>query len=65
MLSTPESNVVPKPVNQKNVVINFVDGEGVYRTRNYDLFDTSHREKILKTIEFALIHKIELRIRNK
>lgn len=65
MLSTPESNTVPALANQKNIVINFVDGDGVYRTRNYDIFDVNHREKILKTIEFALIHKIELRIRNK
>ena len=64
MLSTLDSTLKPTTESRHNVMLNFIDTKGKYRTRNYDVFEKAHREKILKTIEWALIHKIEIRIRS-
>lgn len=47
----------------KNLAIEFIGLDGKMKTRTYDLFNGDQRERIMKTLEFAVINKLELRIR--
>lgn len=61
MLTTPKTETKPKT----DTIISFIDESGQYRQRSYDLFDESHRAKIIKTLQYAKAQNFELRIRFK